>query len=100
MKIYKKLLLLYFLQILLIVLLAFLDIHPKKKVFLFDSFHFNRLKEFIIQDDRKIINVLMYSLRKFDKIGNINKLISKIFSMSEFGKIKKNSIRYFKYNRN
>ena len=59
--------------------ISFSRYSSKKKVFLFDSFHFNRLKEFIIQDDRKIINVLMYSLRKFDKIGNINNTVFKNF---------------------
>ena len=32
---------------------SFLDIHPKKEVLLFDSFGFNCLEEFIIQDDKK-----------------------------------------------
>ena len=67
----------------------FLDIHPKKEVFLFDSFLFSGLKEFFIQDDRKIINMLMYNLKKFNKTSNKIILISIKFSMSEFEKTEK-----------
>ena len=69
----------------------FLDIHPKKEVFLFDSFGFSGLKKIIIQDDRKIIITLLYDLKKFNKADNKITLISIKFSMSEFDKVKKNS---------
>ena len=32
---------------------SFLNTHSKKELLLFDSFGFNDLKEFIIQDDKK-----------------------------------------------
>ena len=48
----------------------------KKVIFLFDSFGFSRLKEFIIQDDKDIINKIMYDLKKF------NRLVKKIMPIS------------------
>ena len=68
---------------------SFLDIHPKKEVLLFDSFRFSGLREFIIQDDRKIINVLLYRLKKINKAYNKITLISIKFSMSKFEKVLK-----------
>ena len=35
---------------------SFLDLHPKKEIFLFDSFGFEGFKEFLLQDDRKTLN--------------------------------------------
>ena len=32
---------------------SFHDLHPKKEIFLFDSFSFEGFKEFIIQDDKR-----------------------------------------------
>ena len=52
---------------------SFLDLHRKKEVFLFDSFGFKGFKEFIIQDDKKIINKIFYDVEKFDKKHNNQK---------------------------
>ena len=35
---------------------SFLDLHPKKEIFLFNSFGFEGFKQFIMQDDRKLLN--------------------------------------------
>ena len=35
---------------------SFLDLNPKKEIFLFDSFGFEGFKEFLLQDDRKTLN--------------------------------------------
>ena len=37
---------------------------------MFDSFSFEGFKEFIIQDDQKIINNIFYGVEKFDKKEN------------------------------
>ena len=47
---------------------SFLDLHPKKKeIFLFDSFGFDGFKEFLLQDDRKTLNKILYGIKKFEK---------------------------------
>ena len=43
---------------------CFLDLHPKKEVFLFNSFGFQGFKEFILQDDQKILNKVLYGIEK------------------------------------
>ena len=43
-----------------------LDLNLKKKC-LFDSFGFKGLKSFIIQNDRNIINKILFGINKFDK---------------------------------
>ena len=44
---------------------SFLDLHPKKEVFLFDSFDFKGFKKFIHKDDQKVLNkILLKSLIK------------------------------------
>ena len=45
---------------------SFLDLHLRKEIVMFDSFHFEGFKEFVIQDDQKIINKIFYSIDKFD----------------------------------
>ena len=47
-----------------------LDLHPKKEIFLFDSFSFEGFKEFILQDNQKIFNKILYGIEKFNKKGN------------------------------
>ena len=46
---------------------SFLDLHLKKEIFLFDSFGFKGFKEFILQDDRKILNKILYGIKRFEK---------------------------------
>ena len=46
---------------------SFLDLHPKKEIFLFDGFGFKGFKEFNIQGDKKIINKIFYDVGKFNK---------------------------------
>ena len=43
---------------------SFMDIHPKKNLFLFDSFGIEDLKRFIVNNDQKILNELLYNFRK------------------------------------
>ena len=45
----------------------FLDLHPRKEIFLFDNFRFEGLKEFIIDDDRKTLNKILFGIKKLKK---------------------------------
>ena len=45
---------------------SFLELHTKKEIFLFDSFSFEGFKEFILDDDRNILNKILYDIEKFD----------------------------------
>ena len=44
---------------------SFLDLHLRKETFLFGSFGFEGYKNFIMQDDRKILNKILFSIEKF-----------------------------------
>ena len=46
---------------------SFLDLHPRKEIFLFDSFGFEGFKEFIIDDDRKTLNKILFGIEKLKK---------------------------------
>ena len=35
---------------------SFCNLHPKKQIFLFDSFGFDGFKEILLQDDKKALN--------------------------------------------
>ena len=39
---------------------SILDLHPKKEMFLFDSFGFSGLEDFIIQDNKNVINKILW----------------------------------------
>ena len=67
---------------------SFLDLHPKKEIFLFDSFGFEGFKKFIIDNDKKVLNKVLFGLHKFKKSDQKITLISLRFSMSEYEKIK------------
>ena len=41
-----------------------LDIHPKTEIFLFDSFSVKGLENFIIQDDKKLIDKILFRIEK------------------------------------
>ena len=42
---------------------SFLDLHPRKEIFMFDSFGFEGFNEFVIQDDQKISNKIFYGVK-------------------------------------
>ena len=44
---------------------SFLDLHPKKEIFLFDSFGFEGFKKFIVDNDKKVLNKVLFDLNKF-----------------------------------
>ena len=67
---------------------SFLDLHQKKEIFLFDSFGFEGFKKFIIDNDRKVLNKVLFGLNKFQKSDRKITLISLKFSIREYEKIK------------
>ena len=67
---------------------SFLDLHPKKDIFLFDSFGFTGLKKFIIDNDEKLLNRVLFNLKTFGKNDRKITLISLTFSMVEYQKAK------------
>ena len=52
------------------------------------GFGFEGFKEFILQDDRNIINKILYSIEMFNKKDDKITLITLRFSMVEYEKIK------------
>ena len=46
---------------------SFLDLHKRKEIFLFDSFGFEGFKEFIIDNDRNILNKILFGIEKLKK---------------------------------
>ena len=67
----------------------FLGITYKKEIFLFDSFGFEGFKEFILDDDRNILNKILYGIEKFDKKDNKVTLITLKFSILGYEKFRK-----------
>ena len=67
---------------------SFLDLHEKKEIFLFDSFGFEGFKEFVLNDDKNILNKILYGLEKLKKKDSKITIISLKFSMLEYQKIK------------
>ena len=55
---------------------------------MFDSFGFEGFKEFVIQDDQKIINKIFYGVENFDKKDNKITLVTLRFSIPEYKKLK------------
>ena len=46
---------------------SFLDLHPKKKILLFQSFGFEGFKKLILQDNRKTLNKILYEIKRIEK---------------------------------
>ena len=68
--------------------LSFLDLDPPKQLFLFNSFGFTGFKDFIIQDDQKIINKILYGINDFNKKGNVINIILLKFSIATYENFK------------
>ena len=39
---------------------SFLDLHERKEIFLFDSFGFEGFKKFVIENDRNVLNKILF----------------------------------------
>ena len=73
---------------------SFLDLHLKKEIFLFNNFGFKGFKEFVFQNDLKVLNKILYGIAKFNKKDNKITLITLKFSMPEYENTKnKNRLR-------
>ena len=44
---------------------SFLDLHPRKEIFLFDSFGFTGFTKFVIDNDINILNKILFGIQKF-----------------------------------
>ena len=44
---------------------SFLELHDKKEIFLFDSFGFEGFKEFVIDNDKNVLNKILFGFQKF-----------------------------------
>ena len=67
---------------------SFLDLYERKEIFLFDSFGFEGFKEFIIDNDRNILNKILFEIEKLKKKNKKVTLITLKFSMIEYEKIR------------
>ena len=45
----------------------FFNLHPKNETFTFDSFGFERFKEFLLQGNKKALNNILYRIKKNEK---------------------------------
>ena len=66
---------------------SFLDIYPKKDLSFFDSFGFIGFKQFIVDDDKNIIDKMLFNLKKFNKINTNINLVSPTFSIESYKKM-------------
>ena len=57
-----------------------LDLHLKKEILLLNSFSLSGLKNFILQDDKKLINKTLFGLEKFKLINGKSTLLKTTFS--------------------
>ena len=67
---------------------SFLDLHPKKEIFLFDSYGFTGFQKFLIDNDRNTLNKIFFGIEKFKKKDKKINLITLKFSITEYEKIK------------
>ena len=67
---------------------SFLDLHPRKEIFLFDSYGFEGFSKFIIDNDIKTLNKILFGIKKFKREDKKITLITLQFSMREYEKIK------------
>ena len=71
---------------------SLLEISTKDQIFLFDSFGFVGLKEFIVDDDKQIIDQFFYGLEKINKKDNIINLTYVRFDTASYKKVKKETL--------
>ena len=71
---------------------SLLEITDKKQTFLYDSFGFIGLKDFIIDNDRLILDKFFYGLDKINKNDKKINLTYVRFNINEYKKINKNTL--------
>ena len=62
------------------------DIQPKQDIFLFDSFGLDGSKQFIIQDDRNIIEKILFATEKMTRTDRKITLFSIQFNLNNYKK--------------
>ena len=67
---------------------SFLDLQERKEIFLFHSFGFEGFKNFLIDNDKNVLNKTLFGIKKFKKKDRKITLISIKFSMKQYEKIK------------
>ena len=63
-----------------------------QKKILFDSFGFAGFKQFIVDNDKNIIDKILFNLEKFNKKDTKTNLVSQTFSIKCYKKIKEKSL--------
>ena len=71
---------------------AFLILIQKKDLLLFDSFEFVGFKQFIVDNDKNIIDKMLFSLEEFNKKDVKINFVSLTFSIESYKKIKEKSL--------
>ena len=71
---------------------SLLEISTKDQTFLFDSFGFVGLKEFILDDEKQIIDQFFYGMEKINKKDNIINLTYVRFDTPSYKKVKKETL--------
>ena len=71
---------------------SLLEIGDKKQIFLFDSFGFVGLKDFIIDDDRQILDQFFYGLEKINKNDKKINLTYVRFDINLYKKVNKQAL--------
>ena len=71
---------------------SLLEISSKEQTFLFDSFGFIGLKEFIVDNNKQIIDQFFYGLEKINKKDKIINLTYVRFDNESYKKVKKDSL--------
>ena len=71
---------------------SLLEISSKEQIFLFDSFGFIGFKEFIIDNDKQIIDQFFYRLEKINKKDKIINLTYIRFDNESYKKLNKASL--------
>ena len=71
---------------------SLLEISSKEQIFLFDSFGFIGLKEFIIDNDKQIIDQFFYGLEKINKKDKVINLTYVRFDNESYKKVNKDSL--------
>lgn len=71
---------------------SILNISPSKEIFLFNSFGIEGLKNFIIQDDRKIITKVLKGIEKMKTEDSKLTLVKLKFSMKGYSELKQEKV--------
>ena len=71
---------------------SILDIEPKTDIFFFDSFGIDGLKHFIVQDDRKIIEKVLFGTEKMTRTDSKITLCNIRFNLSAYKNLSKREL--------